>query len=174
MSNADMSMSELRALAKEQNINTFQMGKDEILAALGTPVKRGRASWKPARKLDIKGRDENFVYRWCEKDPNNLSRKEAEGWTVANSLTDSGVEHKNPREMEDGAALGGATEYRELVLMKLPKGMASERADYYREINDGRVRSIHRNAQKKLTGAAREEGATVAEVHGETTIQRIS
>ena len=128
--------------------------------------KKGKPSWRPAQALDVKVRDKSMRPRWVNKDPANISKKLAEGWT----FVDKGqAEHARPSNVETGKGLGGMTEYRDVVLMHIPEETAQARAEYYREITDRSVERIQDKLQDDLAKgagsgrAARASGTIVIE-----------
>ncbi|MGI9504395.1 MAG: hypothetical protein ACR2RE_15205 [Geminicoccaceae bacterium] len=108
--------------------------------------KKGKSSWKPAQKLSLYQKQPGFRYRWCDKsDPQNLAKKEAEGWFYVNPETGAKAEHDNPGD--SGASLTRASEYRELVLMALPESVAKERDAFFREKTRSQTASIEERAR---------------------------
>ncbi|MGH8601522.1 MAG: hypothetical protein ACREXR_01695 [Gammaproteobacteria bacterium] len=97
-------------------------------------TRKSRVQWKPAKLLDtVTGFDhENFVPRWVDKDPANLVRKQAEGWEFVSPLKGDKAVHERPGNLQDGTPMASSlTEYRDLVLMKIPKEMVEARNEYY-------------------------------------------
>lgn len=114
-------------------------------------VKKGSKSWRPAEALSVRGKDPNYTYRWCDKDAANIDKKLAEGWTFAKE--DHAV---------GGETLTTTTEYRELVLMKLPKEDAEARHQYFQELTDKQTMGL----KQKL-----KQDAQHAEIHGRIIIE---
>ena len=95
---------------------------------------KGNKSWKPAILLDVPIKEAGFRYRWRLKDPDNVQRALQEGWEVVQKKTG----HKGPAVdpvidiIDDtGKLKTSLTEFRELILMRLPEDIAVERDEYY-------------------------------------------
>lgn len=126
-------------------------------------VKKGKASWKPASAL--KARDiPGFRTRWVNKDPLNVQRKEAEGWTIVDPNKGLKSEHEHPGDLESGNPVTSVTEYRELVLAALPEDVAKARDEYFTGETDKQEASLKRNLQNDL-------GHGGAVVDGKITIE---
>jgi len=91
----------------------------------------GRATWQPAARLATFNKDPDKRYKWCDQDPANIERKEAEGWSVVNDVTGNRADHGMEQNRVDGAK-----RHRELVLMAMPEEVAQARTEHYREITD--------------------------------------
>ena len=99
-----------------------------------TASKKGTTPWKPAQMLTVKNFTPGFRPRWCTKDPDNLRRKEEEGWIFANSTTGVSGEHERPNNTTDGGPMSDSvTDYRESVLMGLPEEIGLARDEYHKE-----------------------------------------
>lgn len=109
-------------------------------------TKKAKVKWQPATLLDsVKGLDkENFAYRWVNKqDAANLRKKQAEGWEVVSALEGDKVEHERPGRIDEGGRLTGSSfEYRDVVLMRMPKELAQARKEYYQEQTDLQLKSV--------------------------------
>ncbi len=125
--------------------------------------KKGRASWKPAEKLDLLNKEPGWRYRWCEKDDVNLVKKQSEGWEYTNT------EHKHPENVGDGHPLTSITEYREMVAMRLPEERAKARDEYHENINQRNIQSIKERAQDDFDG--QRESGNRAVVDGKVIIE---
>lgn len=158
-----MNPPQLRKVCRERNITHLLDGrpidntskKGELLAVLGAK-KKGKASWKPAKALEVRASEEvrsKFRLRWREKDPQNLRRAEAEGWEYIHPTKGARAEH----EVDDNP-LTSATEYRELVLMGLPEDIAQERDAYFQEKADAQIAGVKKDLQSDLDKAADHEG----------------
>lgn len=120
------------------------------LKTLKEPVtKKSGVKWAPAKLLDtISGLDfNNYTYRWVNRDDANIVKKKAEGWEVASTLKGDAIEHKRPGLLDDGSNMNPSiTEYRELLLMKLPNHLAEARKSYYEEMTASTVSGIKDSA----------------------------
>lgn len=128
--------------------------------ALSAVVKKGKRSWRPAAHLDILKKDPNKQYRWCDKDPANLIRKQAEGWRFSNA------EHVRPEYVDDGTPLTSTTEHRELVAMEIDVETVAARKEYHDERTNAFERAIMRNAKADIRKLNPE-----AEAHGKIIIE---
>jgi len=93
--------------------------------------KKGREPWKPAQLLSVRDKTPGFRYRWCDKDMDNIRRKEEEGWIKVSSTTSLKGEHDRPVNTVDGAPLcRDGVDYREVILMALPEERGLARDEY--------------------------------------------
>jgi hypothetical protein len=115
--------------------------------------------WEPAGLLeDLEGLDrENFVYRWCTKDPGRHKKLTAEHWVLANELEGDKVTHRQSvvGKQEGNVTPDGTTNYRELVLYKLPMKWAEARRRYHRQKRDKAMEIINNEVSKSSSGAIR-------------------
>ena len=163
----NMNPFELRKLAREKGFEVDKTAtKAQLLDLLGIK-KKGKPSWKPAGTLEVFQKKPGFRYRWCDKDPQNIQRKVAEGWRHVNRETGLPVEHENP----DGETLTSSTEYRELVVMALPEDVAQERDAYFREKTRAQTVSLKDRLQDDLDDAAKAHGAPRAKAEGTIVIE---
>ncbi len=121
--------------------------------------KKGKPTWRPAQMMDVRDKNPEYTYRWCDKDSQNIQKKLAEGWEFAKE------DHIVEPSVNDGKPLGSTTEYRELVLMKLPKETAEARSEYYQNLTDERTAGLKRRFQKEAKAIGPD-----AEVHGRIVI----
>ena len=124
------------------------------------PVKKGRASWRPARKLDALNKAPGFRYRYVSTDYANLQKKLAEGWEFVNPSTGIPGQH-NPsaREIADGKNLDTVQKMRELVLMALPEDIALERDAYHAQKTRHRAKALENSLTQDLDKAASATGS---------------
>lgn len=140
-----------------------------ILKALGIE-KKGKRSWKPAQKLSVnvpQNVTNKFRLRWRDKDPQNLQRAEAEGWEYITPGKGAKAEHENPG---DSNPLTSTTEYRELVLMGLPKDLGEARDEYYAERTRSQTEGLRDRFQKDLDDAAKNKRGYRTSVTGKIVI----
>lgn len=107
--------------------------------------KKKKVQWKPAKLLDtISGLNEDeFVYRWVDKDAANMVKKQSEGWMIVNQLDGEKIVHNRPGILDDGSNLvPSLTDYRELILMKIPKELAQARREYYDNLTNQRLEGL--------------------------------
>lgn len=123
-------------------------------------TRKTKPKWAPASLLDsITGLDrKHWRYKWCDKDQANLSKKQAEGWEFCSQLKGDKVEHERPGTMIEGSEMTPSmTEYRDLVLMKMPEEMAKARDEYYAQ----RTKEHASNPSDKLRSDATAMGAEI-------------
>lgn len=119
----------------------------------GTP-KKGSATWAPAARMATFDKKPGWKYRFCADDPDNLDRKQTEGWQIVNKTT--GV----PGEFnEEHNQTSGARKHRELILCAMPEETFEARQAYYRELTDRNTAALKKNLQSDLS----KEGKAVAE-----------
>lgn len=114
------------------------------------PRKKGKPSWKPARKLDVRNKQEGYHYRWIARDAENIDRRMAEGYVFANKETGIHGEHVRPRDVVDGKELEGVNTYRDVVLMATPDETKKARDEYYQRQAAKQMGAVHRNARGEL------------------------
>lgn len=136
-------------------------------------VKKGKSSWRPAARLDLRNKDPNFRYRWVTKEQDNLNRKALEGWVPANSINGGGsAEHLAPGLVNDGKSLTGTTEYRESVLMVIPEEKAKERDAYFSEQTAKQTLGLKSMAEQMNEKSAQAHRVAARGIHGSITIER--
>jgi hypothetical protein len=124
-------------------------------------LKKGLPSWKPAAVTDVLDKDPSSRYRWVHKDPDNLAKKQTEGWSYVDAKTDP-AKAPDPR-IEDGQSMTSVHEKRDAVLMKMPEELAQSRDAYMNEKSAKRIAGLKASTKKELG----EEGA---EMHGDITV----
>lgn len=121
----------------------------------------GNDEWVPASTLDqIEGLDhEQFGYRWVEIRAPRVKKMMAEGWTLVNELDGDRIFHKRAQTdaLNAGASLSGGVDYKDVVLMKLPKARVEARRRYYQKKTDKAAELINRDVQS----AARNLGGEI-------------
>lgn len=130
---------------------------------VATQVTKATTPWKPARIMDIPShlKDPAFTYRWCDKKKEgNIQKKESEGWIIDKELSKKMTTLAN-KTIVDGTPLDGTMQLRELIVMKMPKEMAAERAIYYARKSSKSME----DAKKKFETEARGIGGEYTEGH---------
>lgn len=136
----------------------------------GVRPKKGKKTWKPAQRLSVVKKQPGLRYRWCDKDPDNLYRKQVEGWQFADRMKGVVAEHERPEHVRDGQPLQGAKEYRDLALMVLDEETGQARDRYFEELTNRRTLGMKDTLKGDLADKARETGAPPAPVHGKIVI----
>ena len=151
----------------EQMAETRKPGRPKSTQA--TPVvKKGRPSWKPASVTDVANKEAGYRYRWVNKTPDNLAKKEAEGWeTVSKGISADKAYAVDDAKVHTGKNMTSIYEKHDVLLQRMPEEIAQERDAY-----------MNTKTQKRTTGLtshfkreAREAGG--APVHGEITISSL-
>lgn len=109
--------------------------------------------WRPAPTLDgLEDMDhENWRYKWVSKVPNRVKRHQAEGWAFVNESDGDHVFHRRAQtgQLDAGRALTSEVEYKEVVLMKMPKARAESRDRYFQTKTDRAVGLINREVAQE-------------------------
>lgn len=130
-------------------------------------VKKGKPTWKPASVTDVIEKEPGKRYRLLNKDPDNLSRKKAEGWEIESGVTNPQAHMKHDGSMHTGSNLTSAYERRDVILASMPEELAQERDAYMNEKTRKRTAALTSHFRKE----AKEAGN--APVHGEITISSL-
>lgn len=128
-------------------------------------MKKGNKSWKPATVLETFKKNPNYGYRYCANTPENILKKQAEGWELVNKVTDSQVEIDTAQQTNP---VTGGMNVRELVLMRIEKGTLEARKAYFDEKADQQEKGI----KAQLQSEARKEGNAV--IQGDIKIETIT
>ena len=118
--------------------------------------KVGKKSWKPAKMLDVLDKVAGYRYRWCDKDPASLDKKQAEEWQFVKGRTaklDASTDAAKDIEGAD-KSLTSITEYRELVLMRLDEETAEARDEYYNNLNNKQAAVSPKERVKSMAQSA--------------------
>jgi len=126
-------------------------------------LKKGNASWKPASVTDTFNKQPGYRYRWVNKDPDNLAKKQAEGWEVINGLQADKVSATENDLISQGSSLTSVFEKKDVILQRIPEEIAAERDSYFNNESDRRISGLTAHVKKDLN----KEGASA---HGEITI----
>jgi len=126
-------------------------------------LKKGKSSWTPASLNEFSNKEEGYRYRMSRKDPENLSKKEQEGWETVSGIQSPNTKHNSPERIDDGVAVTSVTEGRDWVLQRIPEELALERDKYYNGETERRTAGLTAHVKKEL-------GKSGANTHGEITI----
>ena len=130
-------------------------------------VKReGRKPWKPARSLEIPQhlKDSRFVYRFVERlRPGNLRKKLDEGWEIDTKLGKKLNEMYGglQKTLDDGSPIDSTVQMRELIVLRMPKTLHAERAQYFFErsnIDSTRIKGDMQNSLRQTAGEMKDRG----------------
>lgn len=119
-------------------------------------VKKGTASWRPHKTLEVKSTRPGYRQRWVNTDPANLEKKQAEGWVF------SKAEHDRAKSVDIGKNLGSVQQYRDLVLMEIPEETVEARSKYYEGETQSQLSGITKRLKQKMAQSG--NAATYGEV----------
>lgn len=128
-------------------------------------VKKGRSSWAPASVTDVTDKEEGFRYRWSRKDPENIAKKEREGWETVSGLSSDSVKAADDGRVQTGKKLTSTYEKHDVILQRIPEETALERDAYYNRESQRRVEGLTAHVKKEM----QDKGGN-APVHGDITI----
>lgn len=128
------------------------------------PLKKGNTSWKPASVTDVTNKEDGYRYRWSNKNPDNLAKKEAEGWETVSKLTSDKATPSNDR-IQDGKNLSSAYEKHDVILQRIPEELAQGRDEYFQNETQRRTAGLTAHLKKEI----KDKGGN-APVHGDITI----
>lgn len=126
-------------------------------------MKKGRTSWAPASLNEFTGKEEGYRYRMSRKDPENLSKKEQEGWENVSAIQSKDTKHNPAGRIDDGASLTSVQEGRDWILQRIPEELALQRDEYHNGEVERRTAGLTAHTKKEV-------GKSGAEVHGKITI----
>ena len=121
-------------------------------------VKKGKPTWAPSDLLTVRDKEDGFRYRWLSKeDPAALMKAKAEGFQIVSELT-SGAKRDGATHIQDGNQVTTVTEYRELILARIPVDVAEARADYFREKSASKIMGLKTDLADKLGSVSQGTG----------------
>lgn len=126
------------------------------------PIKKGKSSWTPASVTEVTNKEPGYRYRWSSKTPDNLAKKEAEGWeTVSGVTSDKAI--PSPERIGEGKKLTSVYEKHDVILQRIPEENAQARDAYFDNENKRRIAGLTAHIKKEI-------GKAGANMHGEITI----
>lgn len=128
------------------------------------PLKKGKASWKPASVTDVTEKEDGFRYRWSNKGADNLAKKEAEGWETVSRLSSDKSKPSEDR-IQDGKNLSSTYEKHDVILQRIPEELAEGRDEYFNNETQRRTAGLTAHLKKEM----KEKGGG-ATIHGDITI----
>lgn len=135
-------------------------------------VKKGKPTWKPANVIEVKPRT-GFTPRMINKDPQNLVRKQNEGWEIESGLNNSAPSTTTGYgRINEGKSLTSVMEGHDYVIGWLPNEQVEARREYYQSKTDRMTQALIRQTQKEMKDAARGVRGGSPEVHGSITIEK--
>jgi len=93
------------------------------------------APWRPARITDIptEMKDPRFVYRFILDNPNSIRKRMMEQWEVDRDIARKMDEKFGQRALQVGLTVDGAYRVNELILVRMPVGVAESRRKYFKD-----------------------------------------
>lgn len=132
------------------------------------PPKKGRPSWKPASVTDVANKEPGYRYRWSNKTPDNLAKKEAEGWETVSGVTSDQAQAVSDHKMDSGKNLTSVHEKRDVILQRIPEETAQQRDAYMNEKTQKRTLGLTAHLKKEIR-----TNAGNAPLHGNITISSL-
>ena len=129
------------------------------------PIKKGKSTWKPASLNEFTDKEDGYRYRMSRKDPENLAKKEQEGWETVSAVNGAATKHDDPERIGEPKKLTSVQEGRDWVLQRLPEDLAKERDSYYQDLTDRKTAGLTAHIKREI----KDKGGN-APVHGEITI----
>jgi len=109
-------------------------------------IKEERRPWRPSGLTDIPKRflDSNYVYRFCSATDVNMQKKQSERWEVDKDVLPKMIKagYNYVPTLNDGRGVDGTLKIRELILMRMRKDDAEERAKYFRNLDNARLKAL--------------------------------
>lgn len=138
---------------------------EDVKRGPGQPksLNKGNSSWSPASVTDVSHKEPGYRYRWSRKDPDNLYKKEQEGWETVSGVTSDKAVAENINKIIEGKNLSSVNEKHDVILQRLPEEVALKRDEYWNNEADRRISGLTAHIKKDLA----KEGAGA---HGEITI----
>lgn len=131
-------------------------------------IKKGKPVWKPASVTDVVKKEDGYRYRWVEKSPDNLYKKEAEGWEKVSGLTSDRAKSVDDGRVHSGKNLTSTHEKHDVMLYRMPEELAEARDDFVNEKTRRRTLGLTAGLKKEM----REKGGN-APLHGNITISSL-
>lgn len=113
--------------------------------------------------MEVLNKEPGYRYRWANKLPDNLAKKELEGWETVSGLQADNSKHVDADRIQDGKPMTSIKERHDCVLMRIPEEVGAARDEYINKKTESRTKALTSHIKK----AAREQGAAT---HGEITI----
>lgn len=123
--------------------------KKALPKVVKTDKKTGKITWEPSDLLKVRDMEPGFRYRWARNDPAELLKLESEGFEIVSEVNSS-VEHENPEGVDDNHKLSTVTEYREVILLRIPEEVAKARQEYFERQSFELITASKKEAQSKV------------------------
>lgn len=138
------------------------MAKNVKAAATKTEPKKGKKSWRPAQRMRVKGKNPEYEYRWIDaSDPDNLRRKQEDGWEPASKLHGDAAENGEKH-------ITSTLEHRGSVLHVIPREDYESHREYFQKRTDEQTTGL----KKRLVDeAAKSSPEGASKIHGTIVIE---
>lgn len=119
--------------------------------------------WRPSSRMGGFNAPEGYRTRWCEDTPENIAKKESEGWVLLDKTKFPNLSGTTNYEKQVTDSEGLSRTYlkrNELVAMVLPEEIARERDEYYRQETENRTQQALTSSEvRKLLSSKDPRGA---------------
>lgn len=134
-------------------------------------TKKGNKTWTPSNLGDLLKKEEGKRYRWVRNEPDNIAKKEAEGWEFVNGTnTPRTLGAFSSNRLDEPHQLTSNPTRRDSVAMWLDDegedSLAKQRDRYHNDKVERREKSLFAGTKKDLA----KEGS--APIHGNLTKER--
>jgi len=127
------------------------------------PMKKGKSTWQPASLNEFTNKEPGYRYRMVRKDPENIAKKQSEGWETVSKINGPETKHIDAGRIGDARPLTSVQEGRDWILQRIPEELALERDAYFENETNRRTAGLTAHIKKEI-------GKEGAETHGEITI----
>lgn len=134
-------------------------------------IKKGAKSWTPSNLGDLLEKEPGYRYRWVRNEPDNISKKEAEGWQFVNGTNSPKTKGSfSASRLDEPSQMTSTPTRRDAVAMRLDDqdedSTAKQRDKYHNDKVKRLEKRIYAGTKKDL---ASEAGAPI---HGNLTTER--
>lgn len=134
--------------------------------SIGASIKKGKPTWKPASAMEVLNKEPGYRYRWSNKLPDNLAKKDLEGWETISGLQGDRSKHVDADRIQDGKPMTSIRERHDCVLQRIPEELAEARDEYMNNRTELRTQALTAHVKD----AAGKLGVTK---HGKITISSL-
>lgn len=132
----------------------------------GIGIKKGLPTWKPASRTDVKNKELGYRYRWVEKSPDNIAKKEAENWEKVTPLVADNSSPTDDGKILSGKRLTSTHEKHDLILMRIDEDSAQQRDAYMNNKTKRSTLGLTAHIKNEMKG-------NNTSVHGNITISSL-
>lgn len=131
-------------------------------------MKKGAKSWTPSNLGDLLNKEPGFRYRWVRNEPDNIAKKEAEGWQFVNGTTDpKTATFLSSSRLDEPKQLTSNPTRRDAIAMRLDDDGEDSTAKQRDRYHNDKVNRL----EKRLFAGTKQDLATEAgaPIHGNLT-----